>query len=251
MEEANYTNEERDAVLAVRSQLLAAGVPRSKLGELELITVTLVAKCRVAEAVEKFNTWQTCLLDQFGVDDLWSPSADRELEHQWHRLAVAGVDEASRQMMWIHGGGTQLAEERLTIWASALYFLAVHADLTSLRNGITLVIDTSNSPKKKVGNERRLQVAWQNFPVRPQHIFILGTTFVTRITVNAIIAFASLFAKNKVIQRIQFDYLARVGALVGKHNLPERHGGAPQPPTPEWVRQRLAGFPRMNLPSDA
>ena len=53
-------------------------------------------------------------------------------------------------------------------------------DLVSLRNGITLVIDTSNAPKKKVGNERKLQVAWQNYPTRPQHIFIMGTSALTR-----------------------------------------------------------------------
>ena len=111
-----------------------------------------------------------------------------------------------------------------------------------------LCIDTSNAPRRKVGNEKKLQVVWQNFPVRPQHIFILGTSFATRIAVNALIAFASLFAKNKVISRIQFSDVDAVGRLVGRENLPALHGGATRPLTSEWVAQRLADFPRMGLP---
>ena len=196
---SGYTQEEVDAVLAVRSALLEAGMPRESLGEVELIVITLVAKLRVDEAVKKFTTWKENILDEYGVTDLWSPEYAKVLANQWHRLAVAGTDEAGRQIMWIHGGGTSVDEERVTIWASSLYFLACHADLVSLRNGITLCIDTSNAPKQKVGNEKKLQVAWQNFPTRPQHIFILGASFAARIAINALIAFASLFAKNKVI----------------------------------------------------
>ena len=245
---SSYTQEEVDAVLAVRSTLREAGMPAASLGEVELIVVTLVAKLRVDEAVAKFRTLKQDILDLYGIDDVWSPKATAELAQQWHRLAVAGVDEAGRQIMWVHGGGTSVEEERVCVMASVRYFLAVHADLWTLRNGITLCIDTSNAPKRKVGNEKKLQVVWQNFPVRPQHIFILGTSFATRIAVNALIAFASLFAKNKVISRIQFSDVDAVGRLVGRENLPALHGGATRPLTSEWVAQRLADFPRMGLP---
>ena len=70
----------------------------------------------------------------------------------------------------------------------------------------------------------------------------------TGIAVNALIAVASLFAKNKVIARIQFSDVAKVGQLVGKANLPQRHGGVERAATREWVAQRLAAFPRMGLP---
>eukprot|EP00966_Prymnesium_polylepis_P314002 7256079-Prymnesium_polylepis.1 len=91
-----------------------------------------------------------------------------------------------------------------------------------LRNGISLVINTANAPKQKVGNEKKLQVAWQNFPTRPQGIYILGTSTFTRLAINALIAFAALFAKNKVIARVNFaevtDLEKRWG---GKSSLPE------------------------------
>ena len=126
--------------------------------------------------------------------------------------------------------------------------LAVHADLHTLRNGISLVIDTSNNPKKKVGNEQKLQVAWQNFPIRPQGIFILGTSTFTRIAINALIAFASLFAKNKIIARVRFAEAKDVAKKWGASNVPEALGGDKRPPTGQWVRDRLAAFPKMNLP---
>jgi len=72
----------------------------------------------------------------------------------------------------------------------------------------------------------------------------------TGIAVNALIAVASLFAKNKVIARIEFSNVDKVGKLVGKANLPQRHGGVERAATKEWVAQRLAAFPCMGLPDD-
>lgn len=237
-------------MLAVRTALLQSGIPREFLDERELITITLNSKCRVDEAVAKFKTYRKDLLEAYGIDDVFSTASETVLAEHWHRYAVAGVDEEGRQIMWINGGGTQPDEEHACIWASTLYFFAVHADLVSLRNGITLVTDTSNAPKKKVGNERKLQIAWQTYPTRPQHIYILGTSSLTRIAINALIAIASVFAQHKVIARIQFTDLAKVCQLVGKANLPERHGGVERAATKEWVMQRLASFPLMGLPDD-
>jgi len=177
---------------------------------------------------------------------MWSDPA--ALHDQWHRLAVAGVDEASRGIMWINGGGTPVAEERNCIHSCCLYFFAVHADRHTLRNGISLVINTANAPKKKVGNERKLQVAWQNYPQRAQGIFILGTSALTRIAINALIAFASLFAKNKLIARIRFAEVKDIEKRIGRMNLPEQHGGDKRPSTSDWVQARLASFPKMGLP---
>ena len=60
--------------------------------------------------------------------------------------------------MWINGGSTPVEEEGKCIRSSCLYFFATHADRHTLRNGISLIINTANTPKKKVGNERKLQV---------------------------------------------------------------------------------------------
>ena len=181
--------------------------------------------------------------------------------------------------MWVGGGGTPVAEEARCIRSCCLYFFAVHADRHSLRNGISLIINTAGS-KVKIGNEKKLQVAWQNFPTRPQGIYILGTNVFTRIAVNALISFASLFAKNKVsvgfgwrlkcsagnsqsrshfvpppiplhrqvIARIKFSTLDNIRAKYGAASLPQVHGGAPKKPTQQWVNERLAAFPRMDLP---
>uniref|UniRef100_A0A7S0NR31 CRAL-TRIO domain-containing protein n=1 Tax=Calcidiscus leptoporus TaxID=127549 RepID=A0A7S0NR31_9EUKA len=241
-----FTDMERAAVLEVRGKLLARGLAPMELGERELICITLNAKCRVDEAVAKFCTYRDNLLREFGVESVWENQEECEL--MWHKYLVGGLDEAGRQVMWIDGGGTEEAEERATIHASCLYFFAVHADLHTLREGVTLAIDTSNVPKRRVGNERRLQVAWQNFPSRPQHIFILGAGPLKRIAINAVIAFASLFAKNKVIARIRFASVADVEKVCGRGALPEKHGGPPSPPVSDWVKARLANFPLMALP---
>merc|ERR1712224_540186 len=140
--------------------------------------------------------------------------------------------------MWIHGGGTAVEEEAKCIRSCCHYFFAVHADRHTLRNGISLVINMANAPKKKIGNEKKLQIAWQNFPTRAQGIYILGTTAITRITINALIAFASLFAKNKIIARIRFSEVKELGKKWGATALPEVHGGEKRMATGEWVKQR-------------
>jgi hypothetical protein len=245
--DSDWTDEERSTCLAVRDALVKQkGLKPSQIGEVELIAITLNSKCRVAEAVDKFMTYHEKLLGEYGISDVWADT--KELDDQWHRLLPAGLDEGGRQIMWVHGGGTPVEEEARCIRSCCLFFFAVHADRFTLRNGISLVIDTSNAPKKKVGNEKKLQVAWQNFPTRPQGIYILGTTTFTRIAVNALIAFASLFAKNKVIARIRFSGLTEMRKKMGEASMPQMHGGEPRVPTAQWVRERLAQFPKMGLP---
>ena len=248
-DDAAYTEEERSACLAVREKLIKErGLTPQQVGEIELITIVMNSKCRVDEAVEKFMTYHTNLLGEYGIPDVWKDPS--ELADQWHRLAVAGLDEASRGIMWVHGGGTQVHEEGPCIRACCLYFFAVHADRHTLRNGISLVINTANASKQKVGNERKLQVAWQNYPTRAQGIYILGTSAFTRIAINALIAFASIFAKNKVIARVRFAEIKDLAKKWGgPASLPEIHGGEKRLGTAEWVSKRLAGFPMMGLPS--
>lgn len=243
-----WTEEEKAACLAVREKLIKEkNLSPKQVGEIELVTIVMNSKCRVDEAVQKFMTYHENLLGEYGLGDVWS---DKEtLHNQWHRLAVCGCDEGGRSVMWVHGGGTPVEEEAACMRSCCWYFFAVHADRHTLRNGISLVINSANRPKKQIGNEKKLQVAWQNFPTRAQGIYILGTNMVTRVVVNALIAFASLFAKNKVIARIMFaevkDLEKKWG---GVESLPEMHGGAKRLPTAEWVDERLSNFPRMNLP---
>jgi len=73
---------------------------------------------------------------------------------------VCGRDKEGRAVMWVQGSdvGVKPEEEALAIQAGTLYYLAVHCDLESLREGITFVIDTSKSPAEPSGNEKKLQV---------------------------------------------------------------------------------------------
>lgn len=243
-----WTDEEKDVCLAVRKKLIEEkGLTIEQVGEIELVTITMNAKLRVDEAVEKFMVYHESLLGEYSIKRVFDDFD--ALDDQWHRLAVCGHDEGQRGVMWIHGGGTEIAEETRCIQSCCLYFFAVHADRHTLRNGISLVINTANAPKQKIGNERKLQVAWQNFPTRAQGIYILGTNAFTRIAINAIIAFASLFAKNKIIARIRFSDVKELTKKWGAVNVPEVHGGDKRPATGAWVKERIAQFPKMDLPA--
>ena len=76
-----------------------------------------------------------------------------------------------------------------------------------------------------------------------------STSAVTRVAVNALIAFAALFAKNKVIARVAFSSVAELARKFGAGNLPEIHGGEARAPTEAWIEERLRAFPRMDLPA--
>ena len=80
----------------------------------------------------------------------------------------------------------------------------MHADALSLRKGITFVVDTSNKPVKKAKNDQKLQKTWQAMPTRPQAILIAGASLPLRVVIKTSIGVASLFTKQKVLDRIKF-----------------------------------------------
>ena len=106
--------------------------------------------------------------------------------------------------MWVNGGLTREEDESRLIRTSCLMFLSCHADLHTLRNGITMCIDTSTAPDERVGNERKLQETWQAYPVRPQHFFIIGASPTKRLFINALLKVVATFSSSKVIQRLRF-----------------------------------------------
>merc|ERR1712182_135794 len=220
---STYTEEERAACLAVRAGLIQdKGYEPEQVSEVELIVITLLAKLRVEEAVRKFCTYHDNLVKEFGIDSVWANRESLSAGDHWQTLKSAGIDEAGRGIMWVNGGTKiKVEDDRPTIHCCCLYFLAVHSDIFTLRNGCSLVINTASA----VGNEKKMQVAWQNFPTRPQGIYILGTSAITRVTINTLIAVASLVAKNKVIARIRFSNIDELEDKFGKSNLPEMHGG--------------------------
>jgi hypothetical protein len=155
--------------------------------------------------------------------------------------------------MWIRARPVQVAEEKDSIMAGLIYFTAIHADYKSLREGITFVLDTTeNDMVTKVGNENKLQKCYQSMPLRPQRIYILGTNYFKRIAINALLAFISLFTKEKVIQRIKFADYEDVKSEVTNENLPSylpgcgtAHGLKTNEDLVKWVKRRLENFPKI------
>ena len=73
---------------------------------------------------------------------------------------VCGRDNGGRSIMWIGASKpSQISEEQIVVHSGILYWMAVHSDLHTLREGCTFVIDTSKQKGvNKVGNEKKLQI---------------------------------------------------------------------------------------------
>ena len=58
--------------------------------------------------------------------------------------AGCGRDKYDRTIMWIRSRPIPVAEEAAAVKASCVYFCANHADLNSMRNGVTFVLGKTN-----------------------------------------------------------------------------------------------------------
>jgi hypothetical protein len=238
------------------------------LSDREIFLTTVNCKFRPEKAAEKMIKWTNEMKSSFGINsfaDVYAgigPNGDAEgADKEWERLsslftayAGCGLDKAGRSIMWIRTRPTSAAEERDAVRCGVIYFTAVHADLVSMRNGITFVIDTANNDMvSKTGNEGKLQRVYQSIPLRPQSIFILGAGWIKRALINAVIAFASLFTKDKVIDRVRFATMEEVLKDVDVVNLPayahpEAKGGglgADNSQVVDYVRRRIREFPEV------
>lgn len=136
-----YSEDEIRAVKSARRALLAWGVPESHLDERTLITIVFACKLRADDAIAKYRAYLADLLEANGVDppDVWRDIAG--LDDQWHRVLPAGRDLEGRQVTWVRAAAMTAEEEGRVVRACCRYFVAVHADLDTLRNGVSLVID--------------------------------------------------------------------------------------------------------------
>eukprot|EP00040_Diaphanoeca_grandis_P039592 m.259528 g.259528 ORF g.259528 m.259528 type:complete len:265 (-) comp38213_c0_seq1:360-1154(-) len=208
-----------------------------------LVACTLIYKLKIERAVEAYVDLMKILTD-FGVGDVFG-NWEKEIPDSCFSdyYDSVGTDKAGRQIFWIPGkSGIKPDEETLMMRTATVFFLGMYGDLHSLRNGITMVIDQSHNTKK-YGNEKKMQRSWMAFPNRPQAIYIFGASAIKRLFINGLLKFASLFTKNKVIDRVKFTTLDFVTEQCGKNNIPESYGGAQRPPTKEWIKQRLEQFP--------
>jgi hypothetical protein len=269
---SEWTPDEVEAARQTKKLLKASkDFDQGFLSDREIFLTTVNCKFRPDKAAEKMIKWTNEMKSSFKINsfaDVYAgigPNGDAEgAEKEWERLsslftayAGCGLDKMGRSIMWIRTRPTNLAEERDAVRCGVIYFTAVHGDLVSMRNGITFVIDTANNDMvSKTGNEGKLQRVYQSIPLRPQHIFILGAGWIKRALINAVIAFASLFTKDKVIDRVRFATLEEVQQEVETVNLPSymhpdaRGGGlgADNSQVVDYVRRRIREFPQV--PSD-
>lgn len=256
-----FTLEELKVIKETFEALKAEGISNPSLREVALVVMN--CKLRVETAVKKYKKWIEAM-KQFNVesfDDIWGKiPRDGSESEEWKAIlpmltayAGCGRDTSDRSIMWIKTRPVQVDEEKLAIQTSVMYFTAIHADIKSLRNGVTFVLDTSRNPMdKQVGNEQKLQRFWQSIPLRPQKIFILGAGYIKRVLINAALSLASLFTSEKIIDRIKFTDLEEVKTVVTDDSLPVHAGGQgggvqTEEELLEWIKNRIANFPAINL----
>ncbi|CAB9520616.1 expressed unknown protein [Seminavis robusta] len=246
-----YTEEELDVMRQVRSKLVEEyGIEESRVGLTFLAVATINSKCRVEEAANKIRKTLE-LMEPLGCpdgisEDVWKPEAASQLAG----FAPCGKDHNGAATIWIVGQRVPKEEERNHVHACIMHFLAVHADAISLRQGISLVVDVSAAPKEaKRGNESALQALHQSFPQRPQAIYIAGTNAIARVVVNATIKVASLFTKQKVLDRIQFVSVEQAKEKLPLSSCPKYVGGMAGgiESMEQWVEQRLQNLPKPEL----
>ena len=241
-----YTAEELSAIRQVRDALLAAGVDESRIGLKTLAFCTINTKLRVEETRDKYLKWLEAI-GVYGLTSLSDSSIVNPTALPFLRsYAPSGVDKEGRQILWIKGGTVTEAEEALSVSAGIAYFIAVHADAVSLREGITFVIDVSLQRAEKVGNEGKLQKTWQSFPLRPQAIRIAGAGFIKRTIINGLITVAAFFTKQKILDRIRFVSVEEVVAELPIESVPKYlngGGGGLSDDLSYWVQERIANFP--------
>ena len=133
--------------------------------------------------------------------------------------------------------GVSVEDEQDAIRAGVLYFLTVRSDVVAIRERITFVIDVSAN-KKNVGNEKKLQMVWLEFPLRPQRILIMGAGAIKRIFIKVVIK----FSEAKIVDRIQFVDKAvmvkELGNLVSEYV--ESTGFTSEVAMAQWVKDRIA-----------
>lgn len=241
-----YTDEELSAMRQVRSRLLEEhGIENSRVGLAFLAVSTINCKLRVDEAAEKIAKLLE-LMEKLGcpdgIDDaLWKPEA----RHELHPYPPVGKDGRGCSTTWIRGKGrVPKEEERAHCHACVMQYLAVHADPRTLRNGVSFIIDLTgrdDAAAAKVGNEKLVQAFYQAIPMRPQIIMIAGCNVLMRTVVNASIKLASLFTKQKVLDRISFVSVESAVEYLPKGNAPSYCGGnaGGVENYEEWVKMRL------------
>ena len=245
-----YSEDELTAMREVRAKLSKDGIEESRVGSIFLAVATINCKLRVDETAKKI-TKMLEIMGELGCDDgidnnLWRPEAKHELSP----YQPTGRDHRGCSITWIRGsGGVSKEDERYHCQACIMQYLAVHADAKTLRQGVSFIVDMSNKQSSKVGNEKLIQSFYQSIPQRPQIILIAGAGYVMRTIVNASIKLASVFTKQKILQRIHFTSVEEAKRMLPEDSAPTIVGGKGGgiESYEDWVKERLGQLPVPDL----
>jgi hypothetical protein len=247
-----YTKEEIETIQCIYDKLKGNNIDPNKIGLRSLALTAIVSKLRIDEACDKYKKFlialETCDVGSlsFSDTDINTLVSDSDVAKQLTAYAPCGKDFEGRSIFWIKGHEILPSEEKHATQAGVLYWLAIHADDKSLHEGITFCIDTSSRTSlTKYGNESKLQKINQSYPLRPQAIKIAGASKVTRFAINALLKIASLFPKQKILQRIQFVTVEEAVECVPKESAPKYlgGGGGKIDNVEQWVLKRINSFP--------
>eukprot|EP00535_Pseudo-nitzschia_heimii_P007219 CAMPEP_0197177200 /NCGR_PEP_ID=MMETSP1423-20130617/2901_1 /TAXON_ID=476441 /ORGANISM="Pseudo-nitzschia heimii, Strain UNC1101" /LENGTH=321 /DNA_ID=CAMNT_0042626721 /DNA_START=58 /DNA_END=1023 /DNA_ORIENTATION=- len=255
----SYTEEELESIRAVKKALISEkhGIDPDRIGSKTLAMTMIVSKLRVDEAADKYAKYLKAV-EECGVeslrDDLISSSTigddERLRSHIASSYAACGRNHRGGSVMWITGSETlPVEEEPRVVLAGILYHLAIHADPVSLREGIAFVVDTSRKPAVRAANDKKLQRTWQSMPMRPQALLIAGASLPLRLVINTLIKVASLFTKQKIVDRIKFVSVEKAVDSVPRESAPTYLGGGGGgiDDIVRWTKDRIDAFPAPDL----
>ena len=256
-----FTAEELACFRETKALLIKSkGFDASTLDPRAIVLTAINCKLRADTACEKYSKLSVAM-KEFGIEsfhEVWK-DVGRDCEYLvgsniarlMNVYAPCGTDKQNRSIMWIRAAEqVNVADEADSVKAGVIYWTAIHSDFTSLRSGITFVLDTTSNDVEKVGNEAKMQRVYQSIPLRPQRIYILGAFFLKRLAINALIALTSLFTREKVLDRIRFAEIDEVRMEISEESLPVYVGGGGGEKSTAnenvlWVKSRIKDFPQI------
>jgi len=230
-----------------------------------LAVAVLCSKCKPDEAAKKLKELARVVGPDFNVElstaglrlDILAKESTLASDEEWSAVAAqinnsyaaCGMDSDGRGIFWIRGG--HISKEAISsgaaMRAGLLFWLACHADYSTLRNGVNMVIDQSKgaaSDMKRSGLEGKMHKGFQSFPLRPQCIRIVVSSAVQRALINSVLGVAAFLTRKKVLSRILFvTSHADVAAALPLASMPLYAGGEVDETASAWVIRRLGAFP--------
>ena len=167
-------------------------------------------------------------------------------------LHPAGTDHHGRQVLWEHGVMRCPKGREKAFWrAVTLFWLAVHTDPKTLRDGVVVVHTVGADDGRLLARNRALIASACAFPLRPQKILVAGLGPAGVALARRFIKVVFLVTRAKMLERIVFVPWKELWEHMPHASIPTLRGIAPhgfggfegtEHPI-DWIEQRLRDFP--------